>query len=183
MTDDFDSREARSSGELWSEICSSLPEVQAETAPENKTEFKDSFQPTTQVGVQVNGQSNGTSISSPSAKWEPMEDSEIYIASLGIVLLLLCPFHDCRPHVPLGSPCFPSTWSCHPSYILFIQVVWELGEMIGLHNPSITAQLPLFWCYQLLCHHQSGIWGCFRLHVVYRFFMRLIDIFKNHHKY
>lgn len=82
MIDDFEDQEVRSSGELWSEICSSLPEVQAETNADNNTDFKDSFQPDAQVGVQVNGQSNGTSTSSPSAKWEPMEDSEIYIATL-----------------------------------------------------------------------------------------------------
>ncbi|XP_044021967.1 coiled-coil domain-containing protein 32 isoform X2 [Siniperca chuatsi] len=82
MVDDFESQQVRSSGDLWSEICSSLPEVRAEATPENSTEFKDSFQPAAQVGVQVNGQSNGTNTSSSSAKWEPMEDSEIYIASL-----------------------------------------------------------------------------------------------------
>lgn len=82
MIDDFENKEVLTSGELWSQICSSLPEVQAEATPENNTEFKDSFQPSAQVGVQVNGQSNGTNTSSPSAKWEPMEDSEIYIASL-----------------------------------------------------------------------------------------------------
>lgn len=82
MVDDFEGQEVRSSGELWSEICSSLPEVQAGGALENNTQFKDSFQPAAQVGVQVNGQSNGTNTSSSSAKWEPMEDSEIYIASL-----------------------------------------------------------------------------------------------------
>lgn len=82
MVDDFEDQEVRSSGELWSEICSSLPEVQAEGALENNTQFKDSFQPAAQVGVQVNGQSNGTNTSSSSAQWEPMEDSEIYIASL-----------------------------------------------------------------------------------------------------
>ncbi|XP_010732442.3 coiled-coil domain-containing protein 32 [Larimichthys crocea] len=85
MVDDFEGQEVRSSGELWSEICSSLPEVRAEAAPENNTEFKDSFLPAAQVGVQVvNGQTNGTNASSStsSAKWEPMEDSEIYIASL-----------------------------------------------------------------------------------------------------
>ncbi|XP_067335138.1 coiled-coil domain-containing protein 32 isoform X2 [Channa argus] len=80
MTDNFESQEVRSSGELWSEICSSLPEVQA---PENNTDFKDSFQPEKQVGeTQVNGHSNGTNTSTSSVKWEPMEDSEIYIASL-----------------------------------------------------------------------------------------------------
>lgn len=83
MVDDFERQEVRSSGELWTEICSSLPDVQAEAAPENNPEFKDSFQPAAQVGVQVNGQSNGTNTGSSSAQWEPMEDSEIYIASLG----------------------------------------------------------------------------------------------------
>lgn len=82
MIDDFEGQEVRSSGELWSEICSSLPEAQAETNADNNTDFKDSFQPDAQVGVQVDGQSNGTSTSSPSAKWEPMEDSEMYIATL-----------------------------------------------------------------------------------------------------
>ncbi|KAF0044350.1 hypothetical protein F2P81_003508 [Scophthalmus maximus] len=79
---DFESQEVRSSGELWSEICSSLPEAQAEAAPENNTDFRDSFQPAERDEVQVNGHSNGTNTSGPSAKWEPMEDSEIYIASL-----------------------------------------------------------------------------------------------------
>lgn len=82
MIDDFESQELRSSGELWTEICSRLPEAQTETTPEINTEFTDSFQPPAQVGVQVNGQLNGTNTSSASAKWEPMEDSEIYIASL-----------------------------------------------------------------------------------------------------
>lgn len=91
MTDDFESQEVRSSGELWSEICSSLPDVQAEAAPENNTDFKDSFQP---AAAAVNGHSNGTDVRPPSAKWEPMEDSEIYIASLGIVPP--CQFHDCQ---------------------------------------------------------------------------------------
>lgn len=82
MIDDFEGQEVRSSGELWSQICSSLPEVEAEEAPENNTEFKDSFHPAAQVGVQVNGQANGIDTSSSGAKWEPMEDSEIYIATL-----------------------------------------------------------------------------------------------------
>lgn len=83
MIDDFESQEVvRSSGELWTEICSSLPEAQAESTPELNTEFRDSFQPAAHVGVQANGQSNGSNSSSSSAKWEPMEDSEIYIASL-----------------------------------------------------------------------------------------------------
>lgn len=103
MVDDFESQEVRSSGELWSEICSGLPGVRAEAAPENNTEFKDSFQPAAQVGVQVNGQSNGTNSSSSGAKWEPMEDSEIYIASLGTGIHPSCLLHDCRPHVAFSS--------------------------------------------------------------------------------
>ncbi|XP_030574909.1 coiled-coil domain-containing protein 32 [Archocentrus centrarchus] len=78
MIDDFENQEVRSSGDLWSAICSSLPEVQPEATPESSTEFKDSFHPP----VQVNGQANGTNTSPSSAKWEPMEDSEIYIATL-----------------------------------------------------------------------------------------------------
>ncbi|XP_060918222.1 coiled-coil domain-containing protein 32 [Labrus mixtus] len=80
MIEDFESHEVRSSGDLWSEICSGLPNGRAEAIPENNnTEFKDSFQP----AAPVNGQCNGTNTSSSSAaKWEPMEDSEMYIASL-----------------------------------------------------------------------------------------------------
>ena len=84
MLDDFETKEVRSSGELWSEICSSLPEVRAEAAPDSSADFKDSFHPDS--GEHVNGHANGTSTSSSSSKWEPMEDSEIYIASLGISL-------------------------------------------------------------------------------------------------
>lgn len=139
MTDDFGSQEVRSSGELWSEICSSLPEVQeGEAAPENNTEFNDSFQPAAQDGVQVNGHSNGTDSSSPSAKWEPMEDSEIYIASLGIVLLLSVPVITIGPMSHLANLCLLSTRSCHPLYNPLIQ---EVCETIGFQNPSTAAQL------------------------------------------
>lgn len=79
MVDDFAVQEVRSSGELWSEICSSLPEVRDEASEEKKTEFKDCFQP----AAPVNGQWDRTNTSPTTAKWEPMEDSEIYIASLG----------------------------------------------------------------------------------------------------
>lgn len=80
MVDDFEGQEPRSSGELWSEICSSLPEVGEEAAVDNNTEFSDSFQPA--QPVHHNGHFNGTNASSSGAQWEPMEDSEIYIASL-----------------------------------------------------------------------------------------------------
>lgn len=83
MVDDFAVQEVRSSGELWSEICSSLPEVREEPSEEKNTEFKDSFQPAAPVGEQVNGRCGEADTTSTSAKWEPMEDSDIYIASLG----------------------------------------------------------------------------------------------------
>lgn len=79
MVDDFAVQEVRSSGELWSEICSSLPEVRDEAAEEKNTEFTDCFQPAEPVSARW----DGTHTSSTAAKWEPMEDSEIYIATLG----------------------------------------------------------------------------------------------------
>lgn len=85
MVDDFAVQDVRSSGELWSEICSSLPEVRDEASEEKKTEFKDCFQP----AAPVNGQWDGTNTSPTTAKWEPMEDSDIYIASLGAHFLPL----------------------------------------------------------------------------------------------
>lgn len=79
MVDDFAVQEVRSSGELWSEICSSLPELKDEAAEEKNTDFTDCFQP----AEPVSGRWDGTDTSSTTAKWEPMEDSEIYIATLG----------------------------------------------------------------------------------------------------
>lgn len=77
--DDFGVQEVRSSGELWSDICSTLPEVKDEVAnQENNTLFTDSFQPPSQG----NGQSNGQSPNGTDTKWEPMDDSDVYIASL-----------------------------------------------------------------------------------------------------
>lgn len=121
MIDDFESQEVRSSGDLWSEICSSLPEVQP---PENNTDFKDSFQPETQVGPLVNGQSNGSTTGSPSAKWEPMEDSQVYLASLGIALLRFVPSLTVDLTFLFSSPCLPSHRSCHSSY----SSVWKTVE-------------------------------------------------------
>ncbi|KAK3563359.1 hypothetical protein QTP86_021830 [Hemibagrus guttatus] len=78
MSDDSKSFETRSSGDLWSEICSELPEPpEHDTADEH---FTDSFQPQCPV-------SNQSSFTSPSnltssSQWEPMADSAVYIASL-----------------------------------------------------------------------------------------------------
>lgn len=87
MVDDFAVQEVRSSGELWSEICSSLPEVREAASEEKNTAFKDSFQPAAPVGEQVNGRCDETNTAPTTAKWEPMEDSDIYIASLGTLTL------------------------------------------------------------------------------------------------
>ncbi|XP_060736073.1 coiled-coil domain-containing protein 32 isoform X1 [Tachysurus vachellii] len=78
MTDDSEGVEIRSSGDLWSEICSDLPEpVEHGTTDEH---FTDSFQPQCPV-------SNQSSFIPPSnlmssSQWEPMADSAVYIASL-----------------------------------------------------------------------------------------------------
>ncbi|XP_061897606.1 coiled-coil domain-containing protein 32 [Entelurus aequoreus] len=75
MIDDFEKQEVRTSGELWSQICG--PET--DTSSDHNTDFQDSFRP----AAHVHGQWNGTSNTSwSSTKWEPMEDSETYIASL-----------------------------------------------------------------------------------------------------
>ncbi|GAA6108673.1 coiled-coil domain-containing protein 32 isoform X3 [Tachysurus ichikawai] len=78
MTDDSEGVEIRSSGDLWSEICSDLPEpMEHGTTDEH---FTDSFQPQCPVSNQSSfiPPSNLTS----SSQWEPMADSAVYIASL-----------------------------------------------------------------------------------------------------
>ncbi|XP_017332292.1 coiled-coil domain-containing protein 32 [Ictalurus punctatus] len=78
MSDDSESFETRSSGDLWSEICSDLPEPLDHGAADEL--FTDSFQPQ----GPVSNQSNFTSPSNltSSSQWEPMADSAVYIASL-----------------------------------------------------------------------------------------------------
>lgn len=118
MVDDFDNQEVRSSGELWTEICSGLPGVPTETAAENDAEFRDSFYPESLGGDHQNGLTNGTSCSSSSsATWKPMEDSDIYIASLGPCLsfsffLSFFLTHGCKYislHLVSEYVCFPLT--------------------------------------------------------------------------
>lgn len=90
MIDDFMNREVRSSGELWTEICSGLPAVQSGAAAELSPEFRDSFLPAERAPEPAAGTSGpgtgttgtGTGTSGPGAAWEPMEDSEVYIATL-----------------------------------------------------------------------------------------------------
>lgn len=75
MVDNFDGQEVQSSGELWSQICSSLPEVQDPETP--GPDFTDSFRPAAHHEIKASAQVNGTS-----AQWRPMDDSESYLASL-----------------------------------------------------------------------------------------------------
>lgn len=78
MIEDSESElEPRSSGELWSEICSNLPEPEEQGA--GNGQFTDSFQPSTQETSQTSFTTTPRSTLSP---WEPMADSEVYIASL-----------------------------------------------------------------------------------------------------
>lgn len=74
MIDDFETHSIRSSGDLWSEICSSLPEPQEQDGGQ----FTDSFEPSSPG----NPQTDSPRVASFSP-WEPMADSEVYIASLG----------------------------------------------------------------------------------------------------
>lgn len=76
MTDDTTSLEARSSGDLWSEICSNLPQSQEQEGADES--FTDSFQPHFQESNQNNQSSRNAA-----NQWEPMADSAVYIASLG----------------------------------------------------------------------------------------------------
>ncbi|TRZ00328.1 hypothetical protein DNTS_024137 [Danionella cerebrum] len=73
MIDDFESPAVRSSGELWSEVCSSLPEPQEHDGGL----FTDTFEPSSPGNNQMNS-SRPTDFS----PWEPMADSDVYIASL-----------------------------------------------------------------------------------------------------
>lgn len=76
MIEDSEELETRSSGDLWSEICSSLPDPEEQGPSDGQ--FTDSFQPPTQE----TNQTNFTSPTSTFSPWEPMADSEVYIASL-----------------------------------------------------------------------------------------------------
>ncbi|XP_066550556.1 coiled-coil domain-containing protein 32 [Amia ocellicauda] len=79
MIENFESHQTRSSGELWSEICSALPDSEVEG--QQRAEFTDSFEPPLQDSTNQNG-TNGIPSSAPISPWAPMEDSEVYIASL-----------------------------------------------------------------------------------------------------
>lgn len=73
MIDDFETHAARSSGDLWSEVCSSLPEPREQ----HGGQFTDSFEPSSPGDPHTD--SPRAANFSP---WEPMADSEVYIAGL-----------------------------------------------------------------------------------------------------
>ncbi|XP_028847775.1 coiled-coil domain-containing protein 32 [Denticeps clupeoides] len=77
MVDEFENHQARSSGDLWSEICSTLPDAR-EAGQDGSEQFTDCFQPSAEDSTQ----SHGDPARSTFSPWEPMADSEVYIASL-----------------------------------------------------------------------------------------------------
>ncbi|XP_023684161.1 coiled-coil domain-containing protein 32 [Paramormyrops kingsleyae] len=79
MVDDLESREARSSNELWSEICPGLASQQPQG--QEAEEFTDSFQPPLEDTGLGSGQYN-VPLNPPLNPWAPMADSDVYIASL-----------------------------------------------------------------------------------------------------
>ncbi|XP_028677828.2 coiled-coil domain-containing protein 32 [Erpetoichthys calabaricus] len=89
MIDSFDSCGVQSSGDLWAQICSTLPSTNNDAGSTEEV-FTDSFQPEPILSVCEGQVENGhpqTSTSMASFNmfqntWAPMPDSEVYIASL-----------------------------------------------------------------------------------------------------
>lgn len=81
MIESVDSAVPRSSEDLWAEICSCLPHPEHKEAGDAFTDsFMDSY---------AEGSGSGGS-SQPALKpWAPLNDSEVYLASLGECLPLL----------------------------------------------------------------------------------------------
>ena len=149
MIEDFENKEVRSSGELWSEICSSLPGATVDEEPSqdvNSSHFTDSFQPASHVGLHTNGLSKGTCTHSSGANWEPMEDSEIYIASLGRLCM------DVDLSIPACFPRYPGCLSflCLPVTFFFFldQMCFRDRRDLGLCTFS---QLQYLIMYHELC--------------------------------
>uniref|UniRef100_W5NC02 Coiled-coil domain containing 32 n=2 Tax=Lepisosteus oculatus TaxID=7918 RepID=W5NC02_LEPOC len=79
MIDSLETQRPRSSGDLWSEICSGLPGHEA--GGQAGAEFTDSFEPQPHENLQ-HPVANGTEDAPSPSAWAPMADSEVYIASL-----------------------------------------------------------------------------------------------------
>lgn len=83
MIESVDSAVTRSGEDLWAEICSCLPRPEHKDAGDA---FTDSF-----LDSYAEGSGPGGS-SQPALKpWAPLNDSEVYLASLGECLPLLVP--------------------------------------------------------------------------------------------
>lgn len=79
MMESVDSVVARSSEDLWAEICSCLPRPEQKDATDAFTDsFMDSY-------AEGGSQGRGSDASSQTAvkPWAPLNDSEVYLASLG----------------------------------------------------------------------------------------------------
>ncbi|XP_061226968.1 coiled-coil domain-containing protein 32 [Neopsephotus bourkii] len=78
MIESVDSVVARSGEDLWAEICSCLPHPEPKDASEA---FTDSFMDSYPNGGSQGSGSNGSSQTNP-RPWAPLQDSEVYLASL-----------------------------------------------------------------------------------------------------
>jgi len=85
MIESVDSVVARSSEDLWAEICSCLPHPDQKDAGDA---FTDSFLDSCTDGGGQGSGSGGSSQTDPKP-WAPLHDSEVYLASLGECLVRL----------------------------------------------------------------------------------------------
>ncbi|KAM4829555.1 coiled-coil domain-containing protein 32 [Thomomys bottae] len=87
MLENVDSRAAlRSGSDLWAEICSCLPDPTQDDVASNA--FSDSFMDSCPIGE---GQRETAAFAAqPAIKpWAPLQDSEVYLASLALLLFLV----------------------------------------------------------------------------------------------
>lgn len=82
MFEGFDSSTTRSGLDLWAEICSGLPNPDQEDSPSNA--FSDSFVDSVDSYPAGAGQKMAPEfvVQSASKPWAPLQDSEVYLASL-----------------------------------------------------------------------------------------------------
>lgn len=92
MIESVDSVVTRSSEDLWAEICSCLPHPDQKDASDA---FTDSFMDSYADGGSQGSGSDGSS-QTQLKPWAPLNDSEVYLASLGECLVRLRFLHLLR---------------------------------------------------------------------------------------
>lgn len=83
MIESVDAAVARSSEDLWAEICSCLPRPELQ---DDSDAFTDSFTDAYADGASQSNVSGGSSQTNLKP-WAPLNDSEVYLASLGECLV------------------------------------------------------------------------------------------------